>query len=410
MHWAIRSVLLVLIAATLQGCGAAAVRPDPLPGSLAAAAAVPGVPAARYWGDASTPGFDRWLALPDAALAERYAGVMNRSHEYLLLSGGGAQGAFGAGLLVGWTASGSRPDFEVVTGVSTGALIAPFAFLGPTYDRVLEEAYTSLSTKDLVERRGLLEIVRGDAAADTRRLRAVIARYLDDATIAAIAAEGRSGRSLLVGTTNLDAGRPVIWDITAIAASGAPQAANLIRDVVLASTSIPGAFPPVLIEVEAGGRRYTEMHVDGGVTSQVFLGPSALDWRSVGERLGVKGPPKLFVIRNARLDRTWETTKPRLTRILNRAVSTLIHSQSLGDLAKIYLVSRRDGLDFNLAYVPDTFDEKPGEIFDVDYMGKLFALGRSMAERGFPWAREGISPEPTQSPQQGTAATIALPN
>ncbi|MCU0974951.1 MAG: patatin-like phospholipase family protein [Steroidobacteraceae bacterium] len=387
-----------VVAVALQGCGAAAVRPDPLPGSLAADAAVPGIPGVRYWGDVSPPGFDRWLALPDAALAERYAGVMNRSHEYLLLSGGGAQGAFGAGLLVGWTASGSRPDFEVVTGVSTGALIAPFAFLGPDYDQVLEEAYTSLSTEDLVERRGLLQIVRGDAAADTRRLRAVIARYLDDAAIGAIAAEGRKGRSLLVGTTNLDAGRPVIWDITAIAASGSPRAAELIRDVVLASTSIPGAFPPVLIEVEAGGRRYTEMHVDGGVASQVFLGPSALDWRAIAERLGVQGTPRLFVIRNGWLERAWETTEPRLVPILNRTISTLIHSQSLGDLAKIYLVSRRDGLDFNLAHVPDTFTEEPQEVFDVDYMRKLFALGRSMAESGFPWARERLEPGSTGSP------------
>ena len=390
MHWAIRSVLVVLIAATLQGCGAAVVRPRPLPETLASTAVIPGVPRARYWGDAGPAGYLGWLALPDETLRARYAGVMDRSHEYLLVSGGGAQGAIAAGLLTGWTAAGNRPDFEVVTGVSTGALIAPFAFLGPAYDRVLEEAYTSLSTKDLVERRGLLAIVRGEAAADTRLLRAVIARYLDDAAIAAIAVEARKGRSLLVGTTNLDAGRPVIWDITAIAASGAPQSADLIRDVVLASASIPGEFPPVLIEVEAGAARYTEMHVDGGVTAQVFLGPTALDWRLIRERLGVQGRPTVFVIRNARLDRAWETTEPRLTRILNRTVSTLIHSQSLGDLAKIYLVSARDGLDFNLAYVPDTFDEKPREIFDVDYMGKLFALGRSMAEQGFPWARQGL--------------------
>ena len=394
--WAIAAAAVFLV--TLQGCAAPAVRPDPLPASLAAEAAIPGIPSARYWGDAPTPGFDRWLALPDAVLAERYAGVMNRSHEYLLLSGGGAQGAFGAGLLVGWTASGTRPDFEVVTGVSTGALIAPFAFLGPAYDRVLEEAYTSFSTDDLVERRGLIQIVRGDAAADTRRLRAVIARFLDAAAIAAIAAEGRKGRSLLVGTTNLDAGRPVIWDITAIAASGAPGADELIRDVVLASTSIPGAFPPVLVEVEAGGRRYTEMHVDGGVASQVFLGPSAFDWRAVAERLGVQGTPRIFVIRNGWIERSWETTEPRLAPILNRTISTLIHSQSLGDLAKIYLVSKRDGLDFNLAYVPDTFTEKPSEIFDVDYMRKLFALGRSMAENGFPWAREGLDSGSTGSP------------
>jgi hypothetical protein len=139
------------------------------------------------------------------------------------------------------------------------------------------------------------------------------------------------------------------------------------------------------------------MHVDGGVASQVFLGPSALDWRAVAERLGVQGTPRIFVIRNGWLERSWETTEPRLAPILNRTVSTLIHSQSLGDLAKIYLVSKRDGLDFNLAYVPDTFTEKPTEMFDVDYMRKLFALGRSMAESGFPWARESLESGPTGS-------------
>jgi predicted acylesterase/phospholipase RssA len=196
---------------------------------------------------------------------------MGREHDYLVLSGGGGNGAFGAGLLAGWTAHGSRPEFQIVSGVSTGALIAPFAFLGPAYDGTLRDVYTRYSTEDLVESRSLLSIVRGDAALSTARLRALIAHYLDDAVIAAIAAEGARGRSLFVGTTNLDAGRPVVWDITRIAAHGTPAARELIYDVILASTAIPGAFPPVMIQVEAHGLRYDEMHVDGGVTSQLFL-------------------------------------------------------------------------------------------------------------------------------------------
>lgn len=380
---------IVVVLALLQGCTAARMLPPALPGELVDTALVPGMPAARYWGDRVPPGAEAWMNLPDEVLRERYGGIMGRSHEYLLISGGGAQGAFGAGFLAGWTESGRRPEFEIVTGISTGALIAPFAFLGPAYDRVLEETYTRFSTEDLVERRGLLKILRGDAAADTRRLRGLIAKYLDDAVIAAIGAEDRKGRSLLIGTTHLDAGRPVIWDITAIAASGRPGAADLIRDVVLASTAIPGAFPPVPIEVEAGDRRYTEFHVDGGVTAQVFLGPVAMDWRRIQERLEVQGRPTVYVIRNGRLAQRFKATEPRLAPILNRTVSTLIHNQTLGDLAKIYVAAKRDGMDFNLVAVPEDFDEEPRELFDVDYMRKLFDLGRSLAERESPWLREG---------------------
>ena len=379
---------VVVVLALLQGCSAAPVLPPSLPGELVDAALVPGIPAARYWGDRVPPGAEAWMKLPEEVLRERYGGIMGQSHEYLLISGGGAQGAFGAGILAGWTASGSRPEFEIVTGISTGALIAPFAFLGPAYDHVLEETYTRFSTEDLVERRSLLKILRGDAAADTRRLRGLIAKYLDDAVIAAIGAEDRKGRSLLIGTTHLDAGRPVIWDITAIAASGRPGAAELIRDIVLASTAIPGAFPPVAIEIEAEGQRYRELHVDGGVTAQVFLGSTSMDWRRIHERLKVEGRPAIYVIRNGRLAQRFKATEPRLGPILDRTISTLIHNQALGDLAKIYLAAQRDGMEFNLVAVPEDFDEEPRELFDVDYMRKLFALGRSMAEQGSPWLRE----------------------
>ncbi len=177
----------------------------------------------------------------------------------------------------------------------------------------MRELYTSFGSDDLVRRRGLFEVLRGDSAFSTEPLARLLERYLGDAEIAAITVEGRKGRSLLIGTTNLDAARPVIWDITRIAMSGMPDAKRLIHDVVRASTAIPGAFPPVLFKVEANGVRYDEMHVDGGVTSQLFLGPTGLEWRRIAERLRVEGPPQLYMIRNSKLSPRWEAVSPPIS-------------------------------------------------------------------------------------------------
>jgi hypothetical protein len=286
---------------SLLGCAAQLVRENPLPPEVGLEARIPGIAHAPQWGDDRPADFEAWLSLPEETLHQRYGGIMHRPHNYLVISGGCGNGAFGAGLLVGWSEEGSRPQFQIVTGISTGALIAPFALLGPGYDPVLGELYTQFSSDDLVERRSLVDIVRGDSAVCTAPLRRLIARYVDDALIAAVAAEGRKGRSLLIGTTNLDAARLVIWDITRIAASPEAGARDLIHHVSLASASIPGVFPPVLIEVEAAGRRYEAMHVDGGVTTQLFLSPPGLDWSRIAERLGIQGKTNLYLIRNARL-------------------------------------------------------------------------------------------------------------
>jgi hypothetical protein len=374
----------------LAGCAGPGVRLNPLPAALETQAEIPGIPGARYWSDEKPEGFGRWLGLPEAELRERYGGIMDRPHNYLVISGGGEDGAFGAGLLVGWSAAGTRPEFQVVTGVSTGALIAPFAFLGPSYDRQLQEVYTRYSSADLIEVRNIFSILSGDAAADTVPLQRLLERYVDDQVVAAIAAEGRQGRSLLVGTTNLDAGRPVTWDLTRIAASGSPAAKRLIQQVILASASIPGAFPPVVIDVEANGRRFQELHVDGGVTSQLFLSPSGIDWQMVAERLRVDGKPQLYVIRNAKLTPTWESVPQRVLPILARTVSTLIRTQGVGDLAQIYLLAKRDGLGYNLAWIPLNFTDTPKEAFDRDYMRKLFTLGYDLAAKGYPWLREAV--------------------
>jgi hypothetical protein len=381
------TAVVLLLGSLLAACAAAPER-QPLPQELADRAEVPGIPAARHWADEAPDAFREWLMLPDAELQARYPALFGRPHRYLLVSGGGGDGAFGAGLLVGWTAAGNRPEFQIVTGISTGAIIAPFAFLGPAYDKTLRELYTSFSSDDLVRKRNLIQLLRSDAAFDTAPMMRLLDRYLGDEQIAAIAAEGRRGRSLLIGTTNLDAGRPVIWDVTRIAMSGAPNAKQLIHDIIRASSAIPGAFPPVMFRVQVDGTRYDELHVDGGVTSQVFLGATGLDWRQIAERLRAEGTPQVYVIRNARLAPQWEPVERRLGPIISRSIASLIRDQGIGDMARIYLIATRDGMEFNLARVPTDFAVKAGELFDRNYMQALFERGFAAGEQGDIWIRQ----------------------
>jgi hypothetical protein len=306
---------------------------------------------------------------------------------YLAISGGSDNGAFGAGLLNGWTAAGTRPDFKAVTGISTGALIAPFAFLGPKYDHVLREVYTQTSQQDIFKKRGMLHGLFADGMADTAPLAALIARYTDQAFLDAIAAEYAKGRLLLVGTTNLDTLEPVVWNMTAIAASKDPRAPELFRKVLLASASIPGGFPPVMIDVDMDGTHYQEMHVDGGTVAQVFLYPPSLHVADASSAEGVERKRAVYVIRNARLDPDWASVERRVMPIASRAISSLIQSQGVGDLYRIHATAQRDGIDFNLAYIPPTFTVPHNEQFDPNYMQQLFATGQEMAAKGYPWQK-----------------------
>jgi hypothetical protein len=303
----------------------------------------------------------------------------------LAISGGGDNGAFGAGFLNGWTASGTRPEFNVVTGISTGALIAPFAFLGPRYDPKLTKFYTTISKDDIFKPRGLVKGVLGDAMADTRPLAKLIAEYSDQALLDAIAAEYAKGRVLLVGTTNLDALEPVIWNMTAIAASKNPGALKLFRSILLASASIPVAFPPVMIDVEVHGVRYQEMHVDGGTVAQVFAYPPSLSAAMIGET-----EPRrrvLYILRNARLDSEWANVPRKTIPIAARAIGSLTASQGMGDLYRIFATSQRDNMEFNLAYIPLGFRAQRREQFDTDYMRQLYTTGKQLAESGYQWRK-----------------------
>jgi predicted acylesterase/phospholipase RssA len=357
----------------------------PLPEKYGDIAQVPSIPRAKIWGDEAPPFFRALVGQSPEKLKAIFPSVYGREHAYLALSGGGANGAFGAGLLVGWSAAGTRPEFTMVTGVSTGALMAPFAFLGPAYDAQLKEMYTTYSTKDLVRKRNILSALTGTSVADTAPMKKMLAKYINQDLMQAIAAEHRKGRRLWVGTTNLDAKRPVVWNIGLIASTGGPEALALIRKVILASASIPAVFPPVLVEVEADGQRYDELHVDGGTASQVFLYPADLDFKITIRQLKIKGVPRVYVVRNSFLKPEWETIKPQILRIANISISSLIRTQGIGDMYRIYLDCQRDGLDYNLAYIPETFDQKPSEDFDPVYMGKLFDFGYQLAKDGYRW-------------------------
>ena len=330
--------------------------------------------------------FESWKRGEAYRRSQGYAGPVPPA-AYLAISGGGDNGAFGAGLLAGWTKAGTRPEFKLVTGVSTGALISPFAFLGSAYDAQLKAMYTAISMKDIAVQRSILSVIYGESMADTTPLWNLLRKSVTQEMLDAIAAEHEKGRILLVGTTNLDARRPVIWNVTKIAASRRPGALELVQKILLASAAIPGTFPPVMIKVDAGGQPYDEMHVDGGTATQVFVYPAGMKLREVSEAHGVERERALFIIRNARLDPEWAEVDRRTLPIAMRAITCLIQYQGIGDLYRIFSITQRDGVDYNLAYIPSAFQVPHTADFDPAYMSQLFEFAYGLAEKGYSWAK-----------------------
>ncbi|MGB5062587.1 MAG: patatin-like phospholipase family protein [Candidatus Competibacter sp.] len=388
------AVLVVVLLLLLQGCATTS-RLVAVPVKDTTRAVIPGIPNARFWVDADL----NPLIREDIKEFEReevewtdegHRGPLPPA-SYLAISGGGDDGAFGAGLLVGWTQAGNRPTFKLVTGVSTGALIAPFAFLGPEYDETLQAVYTQITPEDIATQRGLLAAITSDALADNQPLFRLISKYFTKDLLARIAEEHRKGRLLFIGTTNLDARRPVVWNMGAIAeaATNNPQAVELFRHILLASAAIPGEFPPVMFDVEVDGNPYQEMHVDGGAMRQVFLYPANLSDTARQEGINVlaKRVRKAYVIRNARLDPDWATVERSTLTIVGHAISALIETQGIGDLYRLYLLAQKDGLDFNLAYIGANFTVEHQEDFDQKFMRALFDYGYQLGKKGYPWQK-----------------------
>jgi len=299
----------------------------------------------------------------------------------LIISGGGGFGAYGAGVLNGWSQSGQRPEFKIVTGISTGALIAPFAFLGSEWDEKLAIAFRTIENdKDIVDRRGLVGILTKDSLAKTDPLSARISAIVTSEMLEAIAEEYRQGRRLYVGTTNLDTQQLTIWNLGAIANSNAPDALHLFRKVLLASASIPIAMPPVMINVTADGKTYDEMHVDGGVQAQFFVPLAVIDLPAAIAEARSAGfdyypTPRMFVIRNAKFIPEEKITKRSLGKIVTRTVESMTQSMGRGDLYQIYAIAKARGNDFYYTEMPASFKWESKQEFDGPEMRRLFDIG-----------------------------------
>ena len=385
-----KTISLIVASLSLLACSLNVTR-NPVPKNKSSLAGIAKMPTQiRMWGDEKFP--EKWVKAATEKFKQRIkldAGenkiiTLSPAH-YLALSGGADDGAFGAGLLVGWTASGQRPQFNYVTGISTGALIAPFAFLGEKWDWVLREFYTKYSTDDIVILRNLLDILSADSVMDTKPLARLINKYVTKEVLDAIAVEYHKGRHLVIGTTHLDAQRPMLWNMGLIATSESPNALLLFRKIMMASSAVPTIFPPVYIDVEIEGQHFDEMHVDGGAMSQVVVFPPGIDIKDLLKRMGVERERHLYVVRNGRLKSEWENVEPDLLSIGNRSISTLIKSQGKNDLYEIWEMSKAQGITYHLASIPDDFNGKREEFFDKKYMKALFNHTYQLSKQGFEW-------------------------
>jgi predicted acylesterase/phospholipase RssA len=371
MRRVIRAFAVAACAVALGGCATAS-RISYTPQEQSTAV-IPGIPGARVWADDPGLATERPIG----------SGVALKQPTALALSGGGADGAFGAGLLAGWSTRGTRPQFTVVTGASAGALIAPFAFMGPAYDDMLKSVFASGEMANLLQSDGLAGLF-GTGLFKTAPLRNLIARHVDAALLEAIAHEYRTGRRLYVVTTNLDAQRTAIWDMGKIAASGDPRALELFRNVLTASASIPGVFSPVLIDVEADGKRFAEMHVDGGVTTNVLIVPEAA-LLSGTPLFAPDARPKVYIVMNGKLAPDFEVVTPSTVLIAARSFETSVRANTRNALLASYQFAKRRNWEFNLASIDPDYPKSTSIGFDPTYMQQLFEYGYRRGRSGKLW-------------------------
>jgi hypothetical protein len=300
---------------------------------------------------------------------------------WLVLSGGGENGAYGAGVLNGWTKADNRPAFGVVTGVSTGALIAPFAFAGPAFDDRLKTAYTTINASDIFEVGN-----EGESLLDTWPMTKMLERFVTPELLRAVAAGHAEGRRLYVLTTNVDLQRPVAWDMGAIASRGDEASLKLFRSVLLASASIPGAFQPVYLEVEAGGKRFKEMHADGGVTGSFFVAPE----RMLLAGRGALPTDRIHVLVNYNLKPEFQVTERTTVTILGRSMAAAIRAGTRAGIAATTAYARRNGVDVGFAHVDERFTETTAKAFDQRYMQALFAFGERVGRDGTAFRKDPL--------------------
>lgn len=313
--------------------------------------------------------------------------------DLLALSGGGANGAWGAGVMTAWS---DPPTFEVVTGVSTGALIAPFVFAGRSFDPALTQAYTGGQADGLLKSRGLLALFL-PGVFDPAPLRDLVLDNVDETLLRAVAAEHAKGRRLYVATTSLDTQTQIVWDMGALASRDDVASRVLFVNVLIASASIPGAFPPVPLTYDHDGRQVSEIHVDGGTVANFLVAPEPL---LLADNLGARGEGRIWVLVNGKPEPKFQVATLSPARIAARSFDTMMKAITRSDLANTAQFARVNGMTMNVAMIgPET--EEDSLDFGRENMNRLFQAGRAAMQAGQAWR--------TVMDAQGRAAPLLPP-
>ena len=375
----------------LSGCTKELLR-NPVPPEHQEIAEVVDMPGVRAWGDERSELFHQDLV---RSIRDEPAGLFprgaNGEFQYagLALSGGGDHGAFGAGFLKGWSQSGTRPTFKIVTGISTGALIAPFALLGEEYDDILVQAYTTVTAESVYREHSFISAYMNEAMADNHPLQELVHELMTDEVIDAIGQAHHRGQRLFIGTTNFDAQRPVIWNMGAVANSRHPEAYRIFRDLLIASAAIPIFFPAVFLDVEAAGKMYEEMHVDGGTVGQMFFYGATLDWRNVlKDASGMDHPVDnsvLYAIVDGEVDPDFKPVRRRLMPITERTINTLVKVSAWSALYRMYLHAEAGGYGFRFVGLPDDYEPTHPEPYNQEDMNRMCEIGLKMGREGNSW-------------------------
>jgi predicted acylesterase/phospholipase RssA len=302
---------------------------------------------------------------------------MRPPRHVLALSSGGLYGAYSSGFLAGWSDSGNRPEFDVVTGVSTGALIAPLAFLGSEFDDRMQELYTGIRAEDVFKIRAWVTIPFKDAVASSAPLRKLIESQVTPDLMKWIATEHRKGRRLYIGTTNLSTRRLVVWDMGAIACRPCPEGCDLFRDVLLASCSVPGMLPPVPFQVEVDGKTVTELHADGGVSSQIFVPPVVFKAARTGDSTAPGAAGNLYAVVSGKLYPDANPVKQSILPILGATTGTIMYAHCRAELMSLYGQAKLAGMKYHLTALRQDLlvDVDTSLTFKKEVMTRLYSEG-----------------------------------
>lgn len=373
--------LLIIITCSLALSGCAHVR-HAVPENLVGTAVVVGMPDMRYYLGKPESLFMRQSLIDSFKDEDKSDYLVDgiKTYPVLVIGGGVSNSAYGIGLLKGWLKEGTRPVFKMVTGYSSGSILATAMFAGKDYEDRLADLFTSISTKDVVKQRSSFALLFGDSVVSSVPLAKKINDIVDEALVARIAQEHAKGRRLYVGTTDFDAQGFVIWDMGALASQEGPDALKMFRKIILASCSFPAMLPPVYFQVEAGGRRYDEMHVDGGVMGGVFYIHQLMEKVEFKELR-----TRLYILNLCYMSPHSKQVEDNMVAITSRLIESNGASKMIGDTYRLYAFAKEKGWDYNLAYIPEDFKPYQKEMFDRQEMKRLFKRGYDDAIVGYKW-------------------------